>query len=194
MRPLLLVFGPSPTRTVFARKSGLVGIAAFLLGIAAAATTAVQAVDLQSQIDDASALAQAFAPDRVAAPARGPTTDPRLTHERVSAVNAAVSRLNLPWPDMLGQIERAQTPGVSLVAIEPDVARGVVRLLGQAVGPDGLVDYVRGLSVQPAFSGVAILKHRAGPAAASAIAPTGAPPLEFTLEVAWREVEEEKGR
>ena len=192
MRPLRLSFGsPASARR---RHAGPVALSALALAVCAALATAVQGIDLQRRIDDVRESTQ----ELESSPARA-TNAPRVaagaqpTREHIAAVNAAVMRLNLPWPGMLDEIERAGTRDVSLLAIEPDVRRGVVRLLGEAQSGDGLVDYVRGLSARPAFSSVVILKHRiADPGNGKASA--GAAPLEFTLELAWRDAAGEKAR
>jgi hypothetical protein len=167
---------------------------ALALAVCAALATAVQGVGLERRIDEVRESERAFESSAIPA-ANSPhvAAGSQPSREHVAAVNAAVMRLNLPWPAMLDEIERAGTRDVSLLAIEPDVRRGVVRLLGEADGADGLVDYVRGLSTRPAFSSVVILKHKMADGG-TAKTQAGAAPVEFTLELTWRDAAAEKTR
>ncbi|HEX7639066.1 MAG TPA: hypothetical protein VF457_11775 [Burkholderiaceae bacterium] len=180
MKPLKIGFGAAAKH---ARRTQAAAGASFVAAAGVLAFALSQGADLQRQVDDVHASVEALtSPDTArAVPRAMSASEARARAERVASVNAAVMRLNLPWPDMLDQIEQAGTPQVSLVAIEPDVHRGVVRLVGEASGPDGMVDYVSRLAARPAFASAVILKHRAA----------GGRALEFTLELAWREAEKE---
>jgi hypothetical protein len=162
-------------------RAGRLAVAAFVVAAAGASYTAYQWGELDRQITQMQASVAALDRSGGAHPGDAPAggDEAKIAPEQITAVNHAVARLNLPWQDLLDQLERAEMPNVSLVAIEPDPQRGVVRLTAEASGPDAMVDYVAGLARQPDFVAVAIRKHHVDQQD-----PTQ--PVRFTVELTWR--------
>jgi hypothetical protein len=186
MKPLNITFGGA-TRTRW--RAGPAWMALAACAAAGAVFTACQWERLGRELAQMQVTVDAS--DRSgaarAAQASMRAEEPKVAPEQRAAVNRAVERLNVPWQDLLDQLERAETRDVSLLAIEPDAQRGVVRLTAEAAGPDGMVDYVAGLARQPAFAGVVIRKHQLDQQSPYQ-------PLRFMVELSWRPADAEASR
>ena len=178
MKAMDIGFSRSVRRRWQAQRTTVVVFAA---AAACAMFTVYQLGEITRQIDEMQASATEL--ERSGALREGDAStrgsQPRIAPEQIAAVNRAVVRLNVPWQDLLDQLERAETRSVSLVAIEPDLQRGVVRLTAEASGPDAMVDYVAGLARQPDFAAVDIRKHHVD-------SQDPFQPVRFTVELTWR--------
>lgn len=178
MKPLHIAFG----RTAAGRwQANWMAVAAFMVIAAGAGFTMYQwgelGLDIAQMQASVEVRGQAGTHLRDAVMR---SDEAKIAPEQIAAVNRAVVRLNLPWQDLLDQLERAETADVSLVAIEPDPQHGLVRLTAEASGADAMVDYVAGLKRQPDFASVAIRKHRVDPQDPNH-------PVRFTVELTWRQ-------
>ena len=177
MKPLHIAFGRTEAGR---RQANWMAVAVFMVIAAGAGFTMYQWGELGREVAQMQASVevqnQTSTHPRDAA-MRG--DEAKIAPERIAAVNRAVIRLNLPWRDLLDQLERAETADVSLVAIEPDPQRGLVRLTAEASAADAMIDYVAGLTRQPDFAAVAIRKHRVDQQDPNQ-------PVRFTVELTWR--------
>lgn len=179
MRPLLIAFG-KPTGGPW--RAG--GVTAVLLVVATTAVvaTAYQGWQLHRRVAQMQAAVGALG-GSAAMHRRDlmPRTDEvKLAADQVAAVNRAVEQLNLPWHDLLAGVERAGTPAVGLVSIEPDPQHGLVRIIAEAAGADAMVDYVASLARQPDFRSVVIRKHQVD-------LQSPYQPVRFVVEMSWRQ-------
>lgn len=179
MRPLRISFG-KPAGGMW--RAG--GAATLLLIVAAAAAvaTAYQGWQLHHRIEELQATMDAL--DRSAGTRRidlAPRADEvKLAPDQLTAANRAIEQLNLPWHDLLVGVERAGTPAVSLVSIEPDPQHRQVRITAEAAGADAMVDYVASLARQPDFRAVAIRKHQVD-------LQSPYQPVRFVVELSWQQ-------
>jgi len=179
MRPMPIAFG-KPTGGPW--RAG--GVTAVLLVVAAtaAAATAFQGWQLHHRVAEMQsamgALGRSSGVHRIDSAPR--TDQVKLAADQLTAVNRAVEQLNLPWHDLLAGVERAGTPTVSLVSIEPDPQHGLVRITAEAASADAMVDYVAGLAQQPNFRAVAIRKHQLD-------LQSPYQPIRFVVELSWRQ-------
>ncbi len=182
MKPLRIAFG-QPTGGPW--RAGGVTVVLLVVAASAVALTAYQGWQLHQRVADMQAAAGALgrtAGERWANPSPR-TGEVKLAADQLAAVNRAVEQLNLPWHDLLAGIERAGTPTVSLVSIEPDPQHALVRITAEAAGADAMVDYVAGLAQQPDFRAVEIRKHQVD-------LQNPYQPVRFVVELAWRQARE----
>lgn len=87
--------------------------------------------------------------------------DPVLLSEENQA-REAQHALDLPWTALLGALERAQTTsfGIHLLSVQPNPAKAVVLLGGEADDFATLMAYVQTLRAQPQFSDVVLVNQR----------------------------------
>ena len=83
----------------------------------------------------------------------------RLTAQQLQAGSEAVRQLNTPWAALLDALEATLPDGIALVSIEPDAARGSLRLQAEAKSLDDLLAYARALDSHALFVGVELAKH-----------------------------------
>ena len=124
---------------------------------------------------------------------------PPLAEDMVSVKQwqAAVMQLNLPWPAMFASLEEAQSPHISMLAIEPDARAGWVRVTALARNSNDLQDYVRKLQHTQGLDHVLLESYKqqssAGPMTGGPLMPSGAvmpisaesAALRFTLRAKW---------
>lgn len=84
---------------------------------------------------------------------------PAIAPARLAAVNAIVTRLNLPWGALREAVGQAQSPRVGLLALEPDAGKHSARLTAQANDARAMLAYVARLKAEPALSSVALAHH-----------------------------------
>jgi hypothetical protein len=89
--------------------------------------------------------------------ARAPA--PAIAPARLAAVNAIVTRLNLPWGALRDAVGAAQSPQVGLLALEPDAGKRSARLTAQARDPRTMIAYIARLEGAPALSSVVLTHH-----------------------------------
>lgn len=82
---------------------------------------------------------------------------PRWTAAQRQSVASVAMSLQVPWALWIDRTARAAPAGVSLLAFEPDVARGVLSLQAQADRLSSMVKYVRVLE-QDNHLGQALLR------------------------------------
>lgn len=91
---------------------------------------------------------------------------------------AVERRLNLPWGALLDALERAQSDNVALLGIEPDAARGRLRVSGEARDMNALVDYIGALEGKGGIADLRVLSQQVKETDAQH-------PVEFQLEARW---------
>lgn len=110
---------------------GPAGIALLLVGVAAAAAAGIQWSRLQSQIAALQGrIAEAGQGTRRDIPTRAGAVDAKALSIEIGAANEVVRQLNVPWDTLFGELERAASDGVALLAVQPDAESGQVRISG----------------------------------------------------------------
>jgi Tfp pilus assembly protein PilN len=184
MKPLDIDFAPRTLRLVLYRMPLWVGLLLalmlLLLGGAGLQLMALysQKNEVQSDLADTQerlALRQGK-PRRAQARAQS-----ELAPELVTAVNAAVRQLNLPWDELLDALEAAARPQVALLELRPEAASR--RLLGvaEAKTSDDMIAYIERLKAQHVFSAVALNSHQINEQDRNK-------PLRFEFVATWAEV------
>jgi Tfp pilus assembly protein PilN len=122
---------------------------------------------------------------RLARPARqlpkkhGAAAAGAVTEEDVALARETISRLTVPWNNLLGALETVPRDNVALLAIEPDAAAGTLLLTGEARDYLALLTYVTRLSDEKGLRDVRLARHEAR---------QGDPrkPIAFSVSATWR--------
>lgn len=89
-------------------------------------------------------------------------------------------RLLTPWGELFRTLEQAQTDEVALLSIEPDAARGRLRLAGEAKNVEALADYLKRLQATTSIDGLRILMQQIKQNDPQQ-------PIEFAIEAHWND-------
>lgn len=87
-------------------------------------------------------------------------------------------RLLTPWGELFHALEHAQSDSIALLSIEPDAARGRLRLAGEAKNPEALADYLKSLEAAGCVDGLRILMQQVKQNDPQQ-------PVEFVIEARW---------
>lgn len=89
--------------------------------------------------------------------------------------------LNMPWNALLSALEQAQSQNgkISLIAVQPNPAKGEVAVSGEAADFTALMDYLKTLRGQKVFSDVVLVNQRR-------VEEDGQQRLGFTLSAGWK--------
>lgn len=82
-----------------------------------------------------------------------------ISAAQAKAINLAVAQLNLPWQDVLDNIEAATPASIALLALEPDGKHHLLKGVAEARSPETMLAYVEELKRQPFFVSVILVKH-----------------------------------
>jgi Tfp pilus assembly protein PilN len=95
-----------------------------------------------------------------------------------AAVNAAIVRLNLPWPEVFDAVERATPDSVALLSLEPDARQDVIRVVAETGSTAEMLRYVERLKQQPFLAEVFLVRHEIDSQNSNL-------PLRFQVEAHW---------
>ena len=114
-----------------------------------------------------------------------PATDPRLAaldaqqlRAEVKEANEVLAQLTLPWDTLFKDIDSAQKDQVALLAIEPDAAKRVIKIMGEAKDLDAMLGYIRFLQKKESLTGVYLQSHHVDQQ-------TAEKPVRFALLASW---------
>ncbi len=117
------------------------------------------------------------APRLAAAPAKEAVSEQTL--RELNAAQQILRELALPWDALFGAIEAATDGSTAMLAIEPDAAKRVVRISGEARNYLAVLNFMGRLEKTPVLSGVHLLSHQIREDVAER-------PYQFTLSASWR--------
>ena len=180
MRSIPIDFAPpSLTRTIVRIRpiAWLAGLAAF--GLLAAAT--FNAISITRETASLRADLQNLDTQLARRASSQPSIVPvSISELQGSAVNGAISQLNLPWRDVFDAIEAATPATIALLSLEPDAKKHLLKGMAEAKTSDDMIAYVASLKQQPFFSHVALTRHEIN-------AQDPNRPLRFQFEAQWSE-------
>jgi Tfp pilus assembly protein PilN len=84
----------------------------------------------------------------------------RAQRIEVNQANQVLRQLGLPWNTLFRAVEEPAGPDISLLSLEPDLQKGVVRIGGEARNFEALLAYVKQLSSREVFGNVMLLSHQ----------------------------------
>lgn len=91
-----------------------------------------------------------------AAPARGA----QALEEEIRRAKLISQQLAFPWGSLLDAIEAAATKQTALLALQPDIAQGVVRISAEAKNLGDAMEYVQRLAASPAMRNAHLSSHQ----------------------------------
>lgn len=161
------------------RRLLIAALAAALLGCA---YSAWRYVDLTRSLDAArKGILQA---DDASTRARGasavPGDTPRIDPSRIAAVNGAISRLNIPWSELLAAFELPHANDIALIALSPDAKRRIVVVQAEARTAEAMVAFAENLRSVERFQHSHLVKHEHR-------AQDPGSPYRFAVEVRWND-------
>lgn len=136
------------------------GAACLLLSVAVLGATAFEAWsrrDMLVQRQRQLALAtspRGPVPEVAAAAASAPVLRPA----DAARLNLVVRRLNTPWAAIFDALERQASPLATVLAVEPDVERGAIRIVTEGQRLDDLLRHAAQVPDVPRFSQVQLLR------------------------------------
>lgn len=170
---------PGWRRTLFRAPPGLFFMVPALVVLCGPALLSAQRY--LEEKEELHALQAALAARRAPPPvlvAVAPAPKVVLSAPQASAVNAAVSQLNLPWRDLAAALLEATPDEVALLALEPDAKRRTVRISAEARNSDDMLAYVARLQAGEWFSSVTLARHEV-------MQQDPNKPLRFQINASW---------
>ncbi|HQR72299.1 MAG TPA: hypothetical protein PLE54_16960, partial [Burkholderiaceae bacterium] len=119
-------------------------------------------------------------------PARTRAPRPGITDAAAQRIAAAVARdLQAPWPELMRSMEASRSSDISLLQLEPVVARDTVRITADARHAEAMFEYLEQLRVQ-GLSEVTLMTHQLQ---------TQEPgtPIRFQAQARWTSLETRTG-
>lgn len=174
MKPLRIEFGDAPpampwwTMLLFA-----VALAACAHGLWRVSSAQADIGELQRLVDQRNDLRQLRTP---------PPRDVRAVEvpvERARAVARAVERLNAPWPGLFAAVAKGKPDTVALLALEPDLAKGMVKITAETREAAEMLRFAEDLARQDAFASASLAKHEVSDR-------DPLKPYRFQIEAQWR--------
>ena len=106
------------------------------------------------------------------------TRDAKQIVGETKQANAVILALSLPWKEFFEAFEVSQINDVAVLAIEPDVMKGVVHISAEAKKLESMLDYVSSLQKIALFREVLILNHQIQEQDPQK-------PIRFVLQASW---------
>jgi Tfp pilus assembly protein PilE len=78
----------------------------------------------------------------------------------MSAARKVLIRLDQPWDRLFSAVESAAGNDIALLGINPDPARGVVRITGEAKQYEDVLAYARRLEANKSLTGIHLENHQ----------------------------------
>jgi hypothetical protein len=99
--------------------------------------------------------------------------------EEVALVRASIERLSLPWGSLFSALEKVDAEKVSLISLEPDPQKSIVKIVAEAPDVYEMLEYMRGLAAEPNFRDVLLTQYELR-------LETANQPVRFILIASWK--------
>lgn len=159
------------------RRSRPLLLLLLFIGALAAIAITVESSSLKRQIGERSTALQQARLAHTPQPQRS-QKEQRLSAGMQKAQEDILARLSLPWVALFKALEGAQDGTIALLAIEPNIKTGTVRLTAESGSLERALAYLDRLQQQPALREVTLIEHEI------AVEMAGQP-VRFTLILAW---------
>ena len=97
---------------------------------------------------------------RSATSERAASGDVAAAAQELKAAHQALQRLSFRWDDLFNALESAPADGVALLAVEPDPAKGVVKITAEARSAADMLGYVERLQKADRLADVMLANHQ----------------------------------
>lgn len=152
-----------PLRLDFRRRRRPARLPGILLLLAGLAAAAVLGAAYEQTRRDMALLEDALAELSRAAARRSAPRQPgdvRLLGEQIRRANLVLGQLGTPWDELFSLLESAHNRDIALLAIEPDAARGSVRITAEARQVAAMHAYLGRLRATRKLSQVLLQSHQ----------------------------------
>jgi hypothetical protein len=100
------------------------------------------------------------------------------TQRELKQANIVLQQLALPWEELFAALEATRDEKVALLVVEPDAAKGQVRIGAEAKSAAHMLNYLRRLESDTALGEVVLLNHQVQLQDAER-------PLRFSVVASW---------
>ncbi len=136
------------------------GVLCLALSVAAAVLVGAQYRQMSGDIEQVeSAMHAAARATRAQAPAPRSEGSAQKLGLQLKHANDLLHQLNVPWGELLGDVEAASIADVALLSIDSDVERRRINISGEAKDLSSMVRYVRSLQARPALTDIYLESH-----------------------------------
>ena len=97
----------------------------------------------------------------------------------ITAVNAAIKEIVLPWPALFKSLEAVDSAEVKLLALEPNAKQRTLHITAVALDTDSMMRYVRGLTQQSVLKEVVLQSQETTDI-------NGQAAIRFVIGAAWK--------
>ena len=158
----------------------MLGIALLVLGSVVAAVGVWQYVAASRELEriEADIRSATGAAERRRAVSARPA--PQIAEAKVSAINNAIARLNVPWNELFAAFEAERPKEVGLLALLPDPRRRVLVVHAETLTARAMTDFVDRVRAVPSFADAVLVKHERREQDVGQ-------PYRFAIEVHWKE-------
>lgn len=111
--------------------------------------------------------------------ASGASSGAPIDAKQAAAVNAAVTRLNLPWGSILDAVEAATPAQVALLSITPEPGRALLKIEAECGSSRDMIGYLTTLEQQSLFERVTLVRHERMRDGMDGV-------IRFQIEAQWR--------
>jgi Tfp pilus assembly protein PilN len=99
--------------------------------------------------------------------------------DEITAVNAAIKEIVLPWPALFKSLEAVDSAEVKLLALEPNAKQHTLHITAVALDTDSMMRYVRGLTQQSLLKEVVLQSQETTDI-------NGQAAIRFVIGAAWK--------
>jgi hypothetical protein len=114
---------------------------------------------------------------KVSQPTRAAVTIPE---DKIRATNAAITKLNLPWPELFAALESSKPNTVALLSLQPEGKNRTLLVEAESKTPEHMLAFVKRLRAEPMFEDAFLTRHELREQDPNK-------PYRFALELRWRE-------
>lgn len=168
----------------FAKRASSVSrihVGAVALGVLAMAFSVAQFTQTRTQLARADAelreVAAKIEQRRGSPPTRNAVAIPE---DKIRAINAAITKLNLPWSEVFAALESSKPNTVALLSLQPEGKNRTLLVEAESKTPEHMLAFVKRLRAEPMFEDAFLTKHELREQDPNR-------PYRFALELRWRE-------
>lgn len=116
---------------------------------------------------------------RDAQPAAGGSVRADMSREEMTHAGEVQRKLSQPWELLFRTVESVAGTDVTLLALEPDMEKRLVKMSGEAKDFPAVLNYIKQLEAKPVFGPVYLQSHEVQQQDPNR-------PVRFVLQVVWR--------
>ena len=155
------------------------GLLLLVLALGASVVTASYYVELSDEAAGWEDKLERIERDRGSRPAVGAGIRDGVDSPEVRRANEVLRQLSLPWELLFRTVESVAGDDVTLLALEPDMEKRVVKISGEAKDFPAMLNYITKLEAKEVFGPVYLQSHEVQQQDPNR-------PVRFVLQVVWK--------